>query len=166
MNDIYLILMTYLYICVCHMFLAGWSNSCQQRTWTIFFWNQSAWSLACMYYMFVGRSPNWASKSTIEPRGLFLFVWALSAISLFWHRAHNAFRILLEHTVLLDMSTYSASHHTIPFFANPLCFVYSTQCFSIFQFFSSMYTGASIKTCQVDNQVQGQTPGTISKFFF
>lgn len=64
------------------------------------------------------------------------------------------------------MSTYSASHHTIPFFANPLCFVYSTQCFSIFQFFSSMYTGASIKTCQVDNQVQGQTPGTISKFFF
>ena len=64
------------------------------------------------------------------------------------------------------MSTYSASHHTIPFSANPLCFVYSTQCFSIFQFFSSMYTGASIKTCQVDNQVQGQTPGTISKFFF
>ena len=68
--------------------------------------------------------------------------------------------------MLLDMSTYSASHHTIPFSANPLCFVYSTQCFSIFQFFSSMYTGASIKTCQVDNQVQGQTPGTISKFFF
>ena len=132
----------------------------------LFLESKCLWSLPCMYEMFVGRSPNWASKSTIEPRGLFLFVWALSAISLFWHKAHNAFRILLEHTVLLDMSTYSASHHTIPFFANPLCFVYSTQCFSIFQFFSSMYTGASIKTCQVDNQVQGQTPGTISKFFF
>ena len=26
--------------------------------------------------------------------------------------------------MLLDMSTFSASHHTIPFFANPLCFVH------------------------------------------